>query len=469
MASEKFRHQLRREADRWQAEGLIDETLYAELARRYQFDDLAISEHNRFVAILIALGSILLGLAAIIFVAANWQIWSKEFKVASLVALFVGVNVVGFYLWQHPVERWQARLGKGLLLLGALIFGANLALMSQIFHRSGSLYHLFLVWSLGVLAMAYSLRLTFLGVLAILLASIGYVAGIITLFMPGEVSDFRIAIEHMPLLVSLLGIPLAYWCRSRWLFGLGAALVIFSLEANVIIFLANFINFSPGTRGMMGAIACSLPPALLWAYRDSLWNGSIEKLSFDAIARNLALFFISVLFYLFSFNGIWRPFSYRTGSEIAWHDWVKLLDILLLGDLTVWAWWRLGYRTSARWRLERKNAIVGAAILLIGVMVWWHLSVGALGAIATLIFNALLFLFAVGFIRKGLVTGHRLSFWGGILLTVLQIVSRMLEYETDLLAKAIVLLFCGLGIIAAGLGFEKYLQTLKALRATNDE
>jgi uncharacterized membrane protein len=249
---------------------------------------------------------------------------------------------------------------------------------------------------------------------------------------------------------------------------LGAVLVIFSLEANLIIFLANFINFSPITRGIMGALACSLPPTLLWAYRDSLWNVFVEKLSFDAIARNLALFFISVLFYLFSFNGIWRPFSYQTGSEIAWHDWVKLLDILLLGVLAVWAWWRLGYRASG-WRLERESAIVGAALLLTAAMVWWHLSVGALGAIATLIFNALLFLFAVGFIRKGLATGKRLSFWGGILLTVLQIVSRMLEYETDLLAKAIVLLLCGLGIIAAGLWFERYLHTLNALGATTKD
>jgi uncharacterized membrane protein len=472
MVSEKFRHQLRKELEQWQAEGLIDGNLYSELSRRYQFDALDRSERNRFVAILIGLGSILLGLAVITFVAANWQVWSKQLKVLLLMGLFAGVNGAGFYLWQRPGEGWQARLGKGLLLLGSLILGANLALMSQMFHQSGSIYQLLLVWGLGVLAMAYSLRLTFLGVLATILTVIGYSAGILDFLVPREFSGFRLAVEHMPLLVSLLGIPLAYWCRSRWLFGLGTVFLIYSLEANLPIFLANFTNFSPITRGIISAIACSLPPALLWAYRDSLWNSSLEKTHFDAITRNLGLVFISVLFYIFSFNAIWDFAPYQTGSEIAGYDWFKLLDLLLLGGLTLWAWWRLGYRTGevARWRLDRQNTLIGAVILISASLVYWHISIGALGAIATSIFNLLLFLFAVVFIREGLSTGKRRGFWGGTLLLVLQLVSRMLEYETDLLFKAIVLFLCGIGVIAAGLWFEKYLQTFSSVRSTtNDE
>ncbi|NEN98405.1 MAG: DUF2157 domain-containing protein, partial [Moorea sp. SIO3I7] len=39
MPSDKFRHQLRQEAQQWQTEGLIDAGLYAQLAERYQFSD----------------------------------------------------------------------------------------------------------------------------------------------------------------------------------------------------------------------------------------------------------------------------------------------------------------------------------------------------------------------------------------------------------------------------------------------
>jgi uncharacterized membrane protein len=99
MVSEKFRHQLRQEVQQWQTEGLIDEQLYAQLAQRYQFAALDTSERNRFVMILIGLGSILLGLAAITLVAANWQVWSREVKVMLLMSLFVGVNIAGYSLW----------------------------------------------------------------------------------------------------------------------------------------------------------------------------------------------------------------------------------------------------------------------------------------------------------------------------------------------------------------------------------
>jgi cyanate permease len=64
-------------------------------------------------------------------------------------------------------------------------------------------------------------------------------------------------------------------------------------------------------------------------------------------------------------------------------------------------------------------------------------------------------LLAVGLIRDGLALGERSPFWGGMVLLVLGIISRMLEYNTGLLLKSIVFALCGVGIIAAGLWFER--------------
>jgi uncharacterized membrane protein len=83
--------------------------VYEQLSDRYQFNDLEASARNRFVVILLGLGSILLGLAIITFVAANWQAWSRELKVTLLLSGFVGVNITGFYLWRRPTQRWQRR------------------------------------------------------------------------------------------------------------------------------------------------------------------------------------------------------------------------------------------------------------------------------------------------------------------------------------------------------------------------
>jgi uncharacterized membrane protein len=77
-------------------------------------------------------------------------------------------------------------------------------------------------------------------------------------------------------------------------------------------------------------------------------------------------------------------------------------------------------------------------------------------------FNVLLAVLGFGLIREALELGERRVFWGGIVLITLQIISRMLEYETALLFKSLVFVLCGVAVIFAGLWFEKYLSSLPA-------
>ncbi|WRH68570.1 MAG: DUF2157 domain-containing protein [Planktothrix sp. GU0601_MAG3] len=202
MINEKFRRQLRQEAKLWQEEQIIDDSVYQQLATRYQFNHLETAASSRFVMILMGLGAILLGLGVITFVAANWQDWSKTVKVLLLLSLFIGVNTTGFYLWKQPSDSLEVgrkqKLGQGLLIFGALILGANIALMGQIFHQSGSTHELFLVWGIGVLLMSYSLQLTSLGFLGLLLYGIGYWTGASNLFSLQPFSILNLVLETYP-------------------------------------------------------------------------------------------------------------------------------------------------------------------------------------------------------------------------------------------------------------------------------
>ncbi|HBY76160.1 MAG TPA: DUF2157 domain-containing protein [Cyanobacteria bacterium UBA11148] len=450
MSSDKFRHQLRHEAEQWRSEGLIDGSVYEQLAQRYQFSELESTARNRFIAILLVLGCILLGLGIITFVAANWQVWSRSLKVILLLTIFISINITGFYLWRSQKQQWQRRLGQGLLVLGGLALGANMALMSQLFHQNSPVYQLYLVWGLGLFAMAYSLRLTLLGMFCALLIGIGYLQGqgqpeFLAL---GESFWLRLMIQHMPLVAGLMFIPLAYRCRSRWIFRIGAIAIIYSLEVNLLRF--NLL-VSPA---WIGAIACALPPALLWGYRDSHWGRrfSFTK-SFDTTARTLAIAFLSFLFFLLSFYGIWNISFVPSTYDASLIDRSVLIDILILGGLTIWEWQRL----LNRWDLT--TSIVAGMIAISGIIPYWHLSTGRLAIAAVLIFNLLLFLLGVGLIREGLTQAQRRLFWGGMVLITLQIFSRMLEYKTDLLFKSFVLFLCGFGVIAAGFWFERYIRT----------
>jgi uncharacterized membrane protein len=102
MVSEKFRHQLRKESQQWKSEGWLSSEQYEQLSQRYEFERLDSAASDRFITILIGVGSVLLGLGLITLVAANWQALSREFRVVLLLSLFLGVNISGFYLWQQP-------------------------------------------------------------------------------------------------------------------------------------------------------------------------------------------------------------------------------------------------------------------------------------------------------------------------------------------------------------------------------
>jgi uncharacterized membrane protein len=466
MINEKFRRQLRHEAKLWQEEQIIDDSVYQQLATRYQFDHLETAASSRFVMILIGLGSILLGLGVITFVAANWQDWSKELKVILLLSLFIGVNTTGFYLWKQPSDTLEIgrkqRLGQGLLIFGALILGANIALMGQIFHQSGSAYELFLVWGIGVLAMSYSLQLTSLGFLGLLLYGIGYWIGTFNLFSLQPFSILHLILEHTPLIAGFIFIPLAYRCQSRVLFIMTLLILIPALQISIFPLFNS--DLPPG---LLLAISLIFTPALLWGYDDTLWP-TIDSRLFQRSAQTLSIILLAGLFFICSFNGVWNNISptkfdgFNSISNFILIDFVVFLGILFL------EWFQL-VKPSAihpnKWGFDSVTSVIAGFLGLTGFICFWHLQIYSIPEIATFLFNVQMFLLATGLIRIGLAQTQRFAFWGGMILLVSQIMSRTFEYDTELILKAFVFTLCGVGVILAGLWFERHL--LAAARTQN--
>ncbi|HEY9691338.1 MAG TPA: DUF2157 domain-containing protein [Oculatellaceae cyanobacterium] len=496
MVSDKFRRQLRQEAELWQAEGLINSDLYEQLTERYQFNALESAARNRFVMVLMGLGSILIGLGIITLVASNWQDLSRETKVTLLLSLFIGVNIAGFYLWRQR-DGGKQRFGHGLLILGALILGANMALMGQMFHIGGSLYHLLLAWGVGVLAMAYSLRLTSLGVLSIILVILGY-WGFWAEYveqmwsnssMTTEFSWATLMGEHLPVLAILMFIPLAYWCRSGVIFGLTVIAIITSLEANLQPFSFRLLDlFSFPATGVISAIAFALPPALLWAYDDSWWvygdfpkisdllqshyQGEVRVGSFQHTARTIAVVCLGILFYFLSSYWFWQALSDIPSSQDKTNlNWFPVIDAVILSVVALGEWflllWKskrhsasadLSVRTSQD--LYLTSFVIGIFICIIVAVTIWHINIADISVLATFIFNALLFLLSAGLMREGLGDGNRNAFWGGMVLLTLRIMSWFLLSATGLMLKSVVFILCGCGVIAIGLWFERHVRIL---------
>jgi uncharacterized membrane protein len=290
MTSHKFKQELKQEAEQWCLEGLINRDIYDILAQRYQFTNLATNSNHGFTAVVITFGCILLGLGVITFVAANWQVWSKPIKVAILLGFFIATNIAGFYTWQKATANWQSRLGQGLLLVGSLILGANIGLMSQMFHQTGEPYQLYLIWGSGVLLMAYGLQLASLGIVAFILIASSYFSA----FTIVAWGDFTQIIQATPILISLLFIPLAYLCRSAWLFFLASYLIIISFA---ITCFYNIDFATNSTMGLLFTIAFAIPLAFFWSYQDQpkLLNFT-TSISFSALSRQITVFNLSTLY-----------------------------------------------------------------------------------------------------------------------------------------------------------------------------
>ncbi len=471
MPSDTFRRELQQEAQQWLADGLISADQFQTLAQTYEFQSLETAARDRFVMILLGLGSILVGIGALTFVAANWQGLSQMMKVAILFTTMVITNLGGFALMHRRTlpNRWQ-RLGQALLLLGALLLGANLALMGQIVHTTGTRYELCAVWALGVLAVAYSLRLAFLGMLALLLLGIGYWSSLWDmLWLPNALLGVW-TLQMMPLILLGLFLPLAYRCRSQALFILTAIATTSSLAVLIL-------DVGKALPPVLEALVLVLPYALWWAYDDRIWahlsawfRGQADDPSeardrpFQPAARGFMVCALSLFYWALSFR---QPWLSPTGSGVPasplyWPTvWPVMLTLAVLGLGTVAAWSYLGYRPPRSWRLDGLSTLVGGCLLVTVALLLGSFVAGPIPLLATTVSNSLLALLALAMMREGLLTGSRVPFWWGLVMLTLQILSRVLEYETGLLIKSIVFVGCGVGVIAVGLWFERHVQTLR--------
>ncbi|WP_204141432.1 DUF2157 domain-containing protein [Halomicronema sp. CCY15110] len=487
MASDEFRRELQREAREWQTSELISAEQYQRLAEQYEFATIETAARDRFIMILLGLGSILIGIGAITFVAANWQALSQTVKAGLLFIAMLVCDLSGFGLMNRvgPSDRWR-RLGQALLLLGALLLGANLALMGQIVHTSSTRYELCATWAIGVLAMAYGLRLPFLGMLALLILGIGYWSALWDMVWLQNSLLGVWTLQMMPLLAAVLFIPLAYRCQSPLLFALSAIAVNSSLMILIL-------DVGRSLPYWLDALVLILPFALLWAYDDTLWPWLARQRRrlpwpltnsrpdatpafatparvddteppFQPVARGLMLLSLSLIYWVLSFRDAWLTSASRTllESPLRWHNsGLVMLTLGLLAGWTVGAWVYLGWRQRRPWRLDALSNIILGFLGITAGLFWLTFATGPLPIFATTVMNILLAVLSLGMMREGLGSGTRAPFWWGLVMLTLQILSRVLEYETGLLVKSLVFVVCGIGFIVVGLWFEHYVRTLR--------
>lgn len=175
--------QLKRDLDTWISQGLVP----AENRDRILQSIGGNSTAGRLETIIAVFGAILIGAGALSFVGANW---SEMTKAARLFVLFGG-------MWlSYGVAAWFYRSGRGLIaeafiLLGVLLFGANIWLVAQTYNINSHYPDGTLLWAVGALAAALIVRSR---------ASLGAALAIGSLWTWQETMDYH-EVLHLPFLV----------------------------------------------------------------------------------------------------------------------------------------------------------------------------------------------------------------------------------------------------------------------------
>ncbi len=106
--------------------------------------------HNKMMGIVFKIGAVLVAAGIFSFIAANWSEMTKTVKI--LVILFF---LVGFYLlgWYMKYEKRLLKTGDALILLGNIVYGAGIFLVSQMYNMRVNWPDGFILWMIGVVLM----------------------------------------------------------------------------------------------------------------------------------------------------------------------------------------------------------------------------------------------------------------------------------------------------------------------------
>lgn len=166
MAKRGWIKTLATELDAWVAEGVISREQGERIRARYGGQ----AEYNRLSSSILILGAVLVGLGIILFIASNWQALGQVAKVGLIAAAIVAFNVVGYRWRERPGA--SPRVGEAFLLLGAIVYGAGIWLVAQIFQFPYNHADSVLAWIIGILPVVWLIRTWSVLVLAALLTPI---------------------------------------------------------------------------------------------------------------------------------------------------------------------------------------------------------------------------------------------------------------------------------------------------------
>ena len=426
--SSTFRAILRRELGDWVNEGVVDSDQSAAISKRYGLNEVTEKSGGLVVQALYLIGACLIGGGAISFVASRWEEIPVPLRMAILVGTLLACEVAGFYMWK--VSGTRRKLGEALVVLGGLVFGANVVLIAQMFNLHGEPYGAFGIWALGTAVIAYA---TMSGPCMFLTCVTSFA------WFCGHTAGNPHVFGWYPLAIVVACVPFLMRHSTAAFTG-----VILAAGAAIAV----CAGFDSGEY-WPALLAVAVTGTFLFGLGLRMYRTESARLM-GVIARIVGIAAILVLAYMMSFQEVASELSKRPWRSDGWL-WTVPLGLVCLAAIAVWVSVIRTPPERADLR-HRSIAVLVAGVLLasgtstmqpVGMSLGAHLAVAAIG---------------VSLLYTAVKVHRRKSFWTGLLLLAWVVFQNFVQWDTHLLLKSLVFIAGGIGVILGGIRFERHLK-----------
>ncbi len=434
MQNNRFLKTLLKELPIWEMNGWVTRENSEAILRHVRTSE---SQFNLLTFGVAILGVLLLGSGIITYFAANWSEIPKITKLILLFsAMYASFAIAGYFL--RPGK--SPLLGQALLVLGVIIFGANIMLIAQIYHIDEHYPNGVLFWALGGLLTAYLLKSHAVLVLTIALS---------VLWTSLETFGFN-HIHFWYLAIWLAFLPIIY--TRRWSFSLHLALI-----ALIVWSIYTFFELDYAKRVNNEIYLVQVYFILYLAlFLIGMLCSTSERLTFFAKSvQNYSAFAALGSFYILTFPDIQRGFRFyedhlRPEASKLWLI-ITIVSLALLVMLAIWH--RLRSATQKRPKhLVYGQFLIAAVVLAIIINLFLG---GKYGSAMAVILNLLFFSGMIWLLFAGTHNNNRTLINLAFIFFSLALITRYFDTFWSLLNRSLFFMAGGLILIVGGYFLEK--------------
>ncbi|SDD01287.1 Uncharacterized membrane protein [Paenibacillus sp. UNCCL117] len=364
------RRWVEREAPAWVEKGIISREQADRIIKLY-------AHQTQGVGVLPLLGSILLAVGILSFVAANWQDIPQLARLALIIVVMCGFYAGG----ELFVRRGDNRLGIALVSLGVISFGAGIILIGQMFHLVAHHAGSFILWALAGTLVTYLYRSRYLYIIALILFNAAQFYSL--------ASFDTLSYTAMALMVAGLGYygwrsrsPLLIWCFS---FSVTLHLLIWTLSEELPfmwMFIPTMLLYALGDwlkerRESYAMQSVPLAAAYLFAVVMVLASGEWISVRADVLPDAPGYLGALAAVFLLSMAG-----KYVRGTLPSGLEWILLVPFLYMSSgyavlyllalflFSLYVLWR-GYAEGWRFKINFGTLLFICSTLVAYVKLTW--------------------------------------------------------------------------------------------------